>query len=249
MGSMPLERLAEQIEEYSGISIAAENSFSFRRAAEKVFEKNGISPGASAPGEAVMNEIIDLLIIHETFLFREAAYLPYLLSLASESERPLKILSLGVSTGEEAYSIAAYMLEQGCAQKIELHGADISRRSIDRAASGVFDDFSLRKTDEKFKKYFTRQGDGTVIADEKIKRMITFSVYNLLGEKSVFPRAYFDVVSARNLFIYFGRRLNDALDAAAALLCSGGYLVTTPVEFGKIKNFGTLRGDINLVSK
>lgn len=186
-----------------------------------------------------IKEAIDLLTVNETYFFREQnqlkafseEILPELMEINKEKKR-LRIWSAGCSTGEEPYTIAILILEQGIdGWDIEILGSDINQRALSKARKGMYRRHSFRTTDDYYiKKYFKEEGDFFVIS-ERVKSIVSFSYLNLLDPLKVKIVAPMDVIFCRNVLIYFDyearkRVVNNFYDR----LVEGGYLLLGHAE-------------------
>src|SRR6266496_1137183 len=100
------------------------------------------------PGrDAELEEAMDILTTNETYFFREPLQLKafaqeILPAIAAEraSERRIRILSAGCSTGEEAYTIAVLVKESRLFEgwDVDITGCDISRRCVAQARAGAY---------------------------------------------------------------------------------------------------------------
>ncbi len=188
------------------------------------------------------------LTVNETYFFREGAHLdafihhavPALVGQPGEaSARPLRILSAGSSSGEEAYTIAMLLKEHRpdlAARGSSVVGIDLTPGVVEKARRGRYTDWSLRQTSLPLQqRYFRKEGGEHVLCDE-VKERVTFEQKNLLEDDAAFWRpGAFDVIFCRNVFIYFSA---DAVAAVVARflrsLTPGGFLFLGSAE--------TLRG-------
>ena len=120
------------------------------------------------------------------------------------AQRPLRVWVPGCATGEEAYSIGILLLEHARREGIELNAkifaTDIFRPALERAGRGVYDEAIVKSLGpELLERYFDMSGDHYVVK-QQLRRYVVFSVHNLLKDP---PFTRMDVVSCRNLLIYF----------------------------------------------
>lgn len=182
--------------------------------------------------DAVMEEIT----VGETYFFRDPAQfsairevvLPALLQCRHEA--PLRIWSAGCSTGEEAYSLAIILEEEGLSHRASILATDISAAALHRARCGEYGRWSMRGDPEgRLGAYFSREGAKFVIA-ERLRNRVRFESLNLASDvyqSSACETDRLDLVLCRNVLIYFSdshvrtvaRRLYDSL-------ADGGWLVT-----------------------
>lgn len=165
---------------------------------------------------AELYALIEEVVVSETWFFRNtkpffacAAKVKAIQQAALGQLRPVEILSLPCSTGEEPYSIAIALREALLdTSKIAITAVDISQQAINQAKRGLFSKNSLREVPEPLlAKYFTPR-DGRFAVSDEIRRMVTFTQGNLLvGPASPRPDFY-DVIFCRNLLIYLDAELH-----------------------------------------
>ncbi len=156
------------------------------------------------------------LTVGETYFFREAASLEalerYILPELVESRRSLRqlrIWSAGCATGEEPYTIAillSRLIPDIHRWQITLLATDINPRSLERAAEGIYREWSFRGDFQWLKNaYFTRTLDGRYRIVEKIRKMVTFNYLNLATDSypSLFNNTNaMDIIFCRNVLMY-----------------------------------------------
>jgi chemotaxis protein methyltransferase CheR len=185
------------------------------------------------------------LTIGETYFFREpkafealeSHVLPELIRARRRSFRSLRLWSAACCTGEEAFSLAILLdrlLPDLARWQITILATDINPQFLERAATGVYNDWSFRGVEPAIRaQYFTKQGGGYAILP-RIKAMVTFAYHNLLEDP--FPAFEsntnaMDLVLCRNVLMYFSP------DCARAVVrhlyrsvIDGGWLLPGSVE-------------------
>lgn len=116
------------------------------------------------------------------------------------------------ATGEEVYSIAMilyeYMEEVNKTFKIQIFGTDINEDSINRARMGVYiDNIAMDVSPERLKKFFIKEGN-TYLIKKEIRESAIFALQNIIKDA---PFTKLDILSCRNLMIYFSSELQDKL--------------------------------------
>ncbi|MFT3921829.1 MAG: CheR family methyltransferase [Myxococcales bacterium] len=185
--------------------------------------------------------LADLATVNETYFYREPEHQAILRALAvmpgrTASERqPLRVLSLGCSTGEEPYTVALVLSEAGLDHEAaRIHAVDASPSVVARAERGVYSAWSLRNLPEHLRdRHFTHRG-GQFTLSEKIRRYVRFEARNALEDDNRFwDRPSFDVVFCRNLLIYLTpRAARTVIERCAQVLHAGGYLFLAHSETG-----------------
>jgi chemotaxis protein methyltransferase CheR len=148
----------------------------------------------------------------------------------------LNIWNSGCAAGEEAYSLAILLQEEGLYDRAQIYATDLSPRAVERARQGVYAASSLEALTTNYLAaggtqslgdYFTVAYDRIAIA-EPLRRNILFLHHDLVGDH-VF--AEMDAVFCRNVLIYFGRELQTrVLRKLADSLRPGGFLCLGPSE-------------------
>lgn len=155
------------------------------------------------------------LSVHATAMFRD----PSFYSTFRKRVVPLlrtyptvQIWVAGCSTGEEVYSLAILLHEEGLYHKSRIYATDISQQVLRKAREGIFPLAAMRDYTanyhnaggtHEFSDYYTAQYDN-VIFSNWLKRNITFSEHNLATDGSFNE---FQVILCRNVMIYFNKDL------------------------------------------
>lgn len=177
--------------------------------------------------------LLEYLTVQVSDLFRDPSYfralredvVPLLRTYPS-----LKIWIAGCSSGEEAYSMAILLREEGLLERSLIYATDINPNALRRAEAGVFDaarvpDFTANHRRSggcsSLSDYYSAAYD-RIVFDKRLRRHIVFSDHSLATD-SVFAEV--QLVSCRNVLIYFDRDLrNRALDLFHEALCRKGFL-------------------------
>jgi chemotaxis protein methyltransferase CheR len=181
----------------------------------------------------VFPALLDFLTVQVSEMFRDPSFfraireqvVPLLRTYPS-----LKIWVAGCSGGEEAYSLAILLREEGLLSKSLIYATDINPRTLQSAASGVFDadrvggftaNHHKSGARSSLSDYYTA-AYGRAVFDKSLKDHIVFSDHSLATD-SVFAEV--QLVSCRNVLIYFNRTLQDrALGLFKDSLCRQGFL-------------------------
>ena len=178
-------------------------------------------------------ELLDFLTVHVSDMFRDPAYFRTLREMVMPVLRTypsLKVWVAGCSAGEEAYSMAILLHEEGLLERSLIYATDINPRVLQRAGSGVFavervsawtDNHRRSGAPVSLSEYYTA-AYGSVLFDKRLKKHIVFSDHSLATD-SVFAEV--QLVSCRNVLIYFDRRLQErAIGLFRDALCPRGFL-------------------------
>ena len=178
-------------------------------------------------------QLLQYLTIPVTEMFRDPEYFlavreqvaPFLRTYPS-----LKIWVAGCSTGEEVYSLAILLKEEGPQARTITHPTAHTPDSLEAARRGVFNLERMRLYTENYQKaggrrafsdYYTAAYDGALF-ERALVENVTFADHSLATD-SVFSETHF--VSCRNVLIYFTRQLQDrVLGLFHDSLCHRGFL-------------------------
>jgi len=165
-----------------------------------------------ASGEE-LQRLTNLMTVNETYFFREEyqfeclvkSLLPELTARRGKGQ-PIRIWSIPSSSGEEAYSIAIYLLEfwKGLAEwDIEIISSDIDTKILGAARQGVYSARSIQNLPARvLTKYFKRTSEGYQICMD-LREAVEFTRVNLTEPGDTRSYRDFDIVFCRNLLIYF----------------------------------------------
>lgn len=182
---------------------------------------------------AVFGELLRFLTVQVTDMFRDPLYyrvlrthvIPYLKTYAA-----LKVWVAGCATGEEAYSLAIVLAEEGLLDRTLIYATDIHPQSLRIAQSGVY---PLDRLAGFSAAYLASGGRGSLsdhyaaayggaLLDRRLRKAIAFSDHSLATDSAF---AEVQLVSCRNVLIYFERSLQDrALGVLRDALCHRGFL-------------------------
>lgn len=142
----------------------------------------------------------------------------------------LKIWHAGCATGEEVYSFAILLKEEGLYDRTQIYATDFNSEVIKKAKTGSFSIRNIRDYTsnyqqsggkESFSDYY-HATDNRVIFDKSLSRNIVFAEHNLVTD-GVFSEV--NMVISRNVLIYFNRELqNKVLNLMDRSLVTGGFL-------------------------
>ena len=241
--------LRRRITNASGIYVIADENSRFlleRRLAPRLRIKGltSFSEYESSLDEKELDALLDVVAIHETYFFREKRQLKVfserIIPELATLPRPARIWSAGCSTGEEAYTIAMLLAEQGLLDesRSQLIASDLSIRVIESGVRGVYGATSFRTTDPHFReRYFTQTDRGLWRANDSLRSSIQFEQANLIGissqtrEGASPAEGGFDVIFCRNVLMYFDEdAVKKTLTAIHSLLREGGYLLLGHAE-------------------
>jgi chemotaxis protein methyltransferase CheR len=192
--------------------------------------------------ESEWDILIDLVTVNFTQFYRypdQINVFERLLKVMIEQKRQtgdlsLKIWSAGCSTGEEPYTLAICLCEILPDIKdwnIEIIANDINHRAITVSKAGQYDiENTGLISKELLSKYFLIS-ESTVSFIKQIKDLVTFKIFNLMDDDSMFEMTKFDFIFCRNVLIYFSEKArNKIIHQFYRKLKSTGYYFTGHVE-------------------
>jgi chemotaxis protein methyltransferase CheR len=125
-----------------------------------------------------------------------------------------RIWHAGCSTGEEVYSMAILLEEEGLYDRARIYATDINELVLQRAKAGIFPLERMQEYTENyiraggtrsFSEYYTAKYDGALFKPA-LSRNVVFSQHNLVTDRSF---AEFNVILCRNVLIYFDKALQE----------------------------------------
>lgn len=177
--------------------------------------------------------LLDYLTVQVSDMFRDPDYFRVLREQVVPVLRTypsLKLWVAGCSSGEEAYSFAILLRECDLLSRTLIYATDINARALDQARSGVYsiermpgftDNHRRSGSTAAFSDYYTA-AYGNAVFDRSLREHIVFADHSLATD-SVF--AEMQLVSCRNVLIYFDRDLQDrAVRLFRDALCTKGFL-------------------------
>ena len=184
---------------------------------------------------AALDDLVDELTVGETHFMRDPAQMELIRRevLPALRGRPLppRVWSAGCATGEEPYSLAILLEQEGLDTGAVILGTDLSESALRKARTASYSDWSMREVDEAFlQAYFRRARRRRVLVD-RIRQKVRFERLNLVSEESYIAAGAvaMDLILCRNVLIYFDHattrriaaRLYDSLAEGGVLLTGG----------------------------
>jgi chemotaxis protein methyltransferase CheR len=176
---------------------------------------------------------LDVLTVPVSEMFRDPGYFRTVRSRVVPILRTypsLKLWVAGCGTGEEAYSFAILLREEGLLERAIVYATDINPRTLQQAEAGVYEIERLAGFSDNYRRsggrgslsdYYTARY-GRAVLDRTLRQRIVFSDHSLATD-SVFAEV--QMVSCRNVLIYFKPELQDrAIGLFHDALCRRGFL-------------------------
>lgn len=238
-----LNRIASLLRHSMGLDVASVGMMLIERAVSERMSTLGMTQDAyllalqSAPGE--LQELIELVIVPETWFFRDREAILSLARMARQqiAEKPdrcVRVLSLPCSTGEEPYSVAMALLDAGVPPaNFHIDAIDICHRSLGIAERGVYGRNSFRgKLLEYRDRHFDTSKDEARLS-ELVRQQVNFRHGNMFASDFLLNEKPYDFVFCRNVLIYFDREMQQqAVEVLDRLLHTQGTIFVGPAEAG-----------------
>jgi len=164
---------------------------------------------------ACMERLLLGLSVHVTSMFRDPDfYLTFRKKVVPmlKTYPTVRLWHAGCSTGEEVYSMAILLQEEGLYRKSLIYATDISHQVLREAKEGIFTLAAMQEYTSNYMKaggkrefsdYYTAQYDN-VIFHPSLKSNVVFAEHNLATDGSFNE---FHVILCRNVMIYFNKTL------------------------------------------
>ncbi|HFE39064.1 MAG TPA: protein-glutamate O-methyltransferase CheR [Gammaproteobacteria bacterium] len=211
---------------------------------------------------ALFSRVINDFSIHVTDMFRDPGFytalrdtvIPFLKTYPF-----IKIWHAGCSSGEEVYSLAILLKEEGVYDKTTIYATDINDAILKKAKSGIYAANKIKQYTlnyqqaggkESFANYYHAQYESAIL-DDSLKQNITFANHNLVTD-SVFSEVH--LILCRNVLIYFNAELqNRVLELFRDSLTYNGFLclgMSESIEFSNIaRTFGRINKEKRIYQK
>lgn len=189
------------------------------------------------PGER--DQLAKDLLIHVTSFFRDPAVFAHLAKSVipdivrqQAPDRPLRIWVAGCSTGEETYSLAMLFQEEigrtGSHVQLQVFASDVDADAIATARDGLYPaTIEECVSTERLRRFFSQEGRGWRVSGG-LRAAAVFAVQDVLADP---PFVRLDMVSCRNLLIYFQRDAQQkAISVFHFALREGGLLLLGTAE-------------------
>jgi chemotaxis protein methyltransferase CheR len=142
----------------------------------------------------------------------------------------IKLWHAGCAGGEEVYSMAILLIEEGLYERAQLYATDLSSEALAEAKEGVYSARTLPQARENYLRaggsrsldQYCTEAFGRLAMRESLRRNVHFFHHDLVSDQ-VFGEMH--VVFCRNVLIYFGPELKSrVVEKLTRSLCPGGFL-------------------------
>jgi chemotaxis protein methyltransferase CheR len=217
-----IELLLEGVFRHYGFDFRSYAYASVRRRLWKRIEDEGLSSVSELQalvlhdGQAMERLLLDLSI-NVTAMFRDPGFYREFRTLVVPLLRTypfIRIWHAGCSTGEEVYSAAIVLEEEGLLDRARIYATDINNVVLQQARAGIFPLTRMQEYTENyikaggarsFSEYYTAKYDGALFSPA-LTRNVVFSQHNLVTDRSF---AEFNIIFCRNVLIYFDAELQN----------------------------------------
>jgi chemotaxis protein methyltransferase CheR len=223
---LELDLLLEAVFRLHGYDFRGYARASLRRRVQNIMRSEGVQT-ISALQERLLHEpgafdrFLSGLSVNVSAMFRDASFFRAFRTHAIPLLRTypfIRIWQAGCSLGEEAYSLAILLEEEGLYERSLIYATDINEATLRRAREGIYpadlmqkytQNYQLSGGQRSFSEYYTARYDYAIVRPA-LQRNIVFSQHNLVSDG---PFNEFNVVLCRNVMIYFGRSLQERTHA------------------------------------
>jgi chemotaxis protein methyltransferase CheR len=166
---------------------------------------------------AVMERLLLDLSVNVTAMFRDPSfYLSFRTKVVPllHTYPFTRIWVAGCSTGEEVFSLAILLSEEGLYERTRVYATDINEVVLEQAKNGVFpldkmqeytQNYIRAGGDRSFSEYYVARYDGALFARSLLDNVV-FAQHNLVSDRAFNE---FNVILCRNVMIYFDRSLQN----------------------------------------
>lgn len=166
---------------------------------------------------ACMERLLLDLSVNVTTMFRDPSFYVAFREKVLPMMRTypfIRIWHAGCSTGEEVYSMAILLREEGLYDRSRIYATDINESVLKAAKTGIFPLSSMQEYTQNylraggrrsFSEYYVAKYDGALF-DQSLISNVVFAQHNLVTDGSF---SEFNAILCRNVMIYFDRGLQD----------------------------------------
>ena len=219
---LEIELLLEGVFRHYGFDFRAYAYASIRRRLWKRVEGEGLGTISQLQARILhdadaMERLLLDLSVNVTSMFRDPGFYREFRAKVVPLLRTypfIRIWHAGCSTGEEVFSMAILLEEEGLYDRARLYATDINDVVLQRAKQGIFPLERMQEYTENyikaggtrsFSEYYTALYDGALFSPT-LTRNIVFSQHNLVTDRSF---SEFHVIFCRNVLIYFDKALQN----------------------------------------
>lgn len=230
-----------------------------RRRIEKIIHDESLTSVSELQSRILQNvdwmeKFLNTISINVTDMFRDPDFfleLRYFLTKNHKDNTFFRIWDVGCSTGEEVYSLAIILSEEGIYEKSLIYATDFNSDFVEKAKKGIFPlDLMINFTrnylksggKKNFSDFYYANYENAIM-HSNLKKKIVFYLHNLVTDA---PFNEFDIIICRNVLIYFNEALQDhVISLFLNSLRSGGLLCLGSKESLRASKFNQFFKEIN----
>jgi chemotaxis protein methyltransferase CheR len=217
-----IERLLEEIHQRYGFDFREYAPGSLRRRLHRRMDGEKVETVSALRNlilrdPSVMERLLLDLSVSVTAMFRDPSFFLAFREQVVPMLRTNQVARLwvaGCSTGEEVYSLAILLAEEGLSDRVHIEATDFNEAAIETARLGVFpldrlqeytENYILAGGTRSFSEYYVVRDEDAPFARELVDGVV-FARHNLASDGAF---SEFDVIMCRNVLIYFARPLQE----------------------------------------
>lgn len=187
-----------------------------------------------------LDNLVDALTVGETHFLRDPEQMELIrreVLPALERRRgpgaAVRAWSAGCATGEEPYSLAILLEEEGLGSDAFVLGTDLSAGALEKARAASYSDWSMRGVSSQFLQDYFHLVRGRHILVDRIRDKVRFERLNLVAREDYASAGAsgMDLILCRNVLIYFDHATAGTVAARLfACLAEGGVLLTAGAD-------------------
>ena len=189
----------------------------------------------------LLAEIADTLRVGETRFFRDPAQWQALktLVLPTLKVERVRALSVGCSTGEEAYTLGMVLDQEGnlFEDGFRVVGMDRSEAALSVARSGVYPTSSVSDLPASLQsRYLTTAGPDALGIAPRLRTQVSFVTREVMNG---LPPGQYEIITCKNMLIYFGEQARArVIETLLHALTPGGALLVARSEVPLVRALG-----------
>ena len=220
-----INKLIEEVYQKYGYDFSDYSRSSLRRRISRIMAKDSLLSFAELyykllEDEYYFNHFLKEVTVNVTEMFRDPIFYKELRNkvIPQLKTYPLiRVWHAGCSTGEEVFSMAILLKEEGLLDRSILYATDINQGVLETAKTGQYsiDDMKMYSKNYilsggkgEFSKYYTAKYGKAIFRDDLRQKMV-FSTHNLVSDQSFNE---FNIILCRNVLIYFNRDLQNRVN-------------------------------------
>lgn len=215
----PLDDALDYFTTQTGLAFPEPRRVDFEASAMRAMARRNVRDLAALPDairldRRLVDDLVAELTVHESYFFREpgqfAAIRRLVLPQLQRERGPqalFNVWSAGCAKGEEPYSLALLLEQEGLLERCRIRATDISRPALAEAAKARYSGWSFRGTQVALDRRYFHQRGASFHLEARLRDRVVFEAENLVCGPYAAPSAGssgFDLILCRNVLIYFG---------------------------------------------